>query len=122
VNTKTTAPASNYDGLKWAIVVVLLVGGVVANIYFSHLAWALRFAAWIVLAIILAAVALQTTIGHGFWTFAKDSRAELRKVVWPTRQETTQMTMIVIGLVILVALILWGADTFFMWLFGLVAR
>ena len=46
----------------------------------------------------------------------KGSRTEIRKVVWPTRQETVQTTMVVVGFVLLVALLLWGLDSFLGWL------
>ena len=41
---------------------------------------------------------------------------ELRKVVWPTRQETIQTTLIVVAMVVVAALILWGLDKVFFWL------
>ena len=49
----------------------------------------------------------------------KDSRTEIRKVVWPTRQETVQTTFIVVVFVLLVALVLWALDSFFAWLASL---
>jgi preprotein translocase subunit SecE len=70
------------------------------------------------LACILLALALTTRLGKRFWRFAKETRGELRKVTWPTRQETIQTTLIVAALVVLVALILWGVDTFLLWIVG----
>jgi preprotein translocase subunit SecE len=64
-------------------------------------------------------VALQTAKGAAFWSLVKGSRTEIRKVVWPTRQETVQTTMIVVGFVLLVAVILWGLDTLLGWLVSL---
>jgi preprotein translocase subunit SecE len=49
----------------------------------------------------------------------KGSRTEIRKVVWPTRQETVQTTMIVVAFVVLVALLLWGLDSLLGWLVSL---
>jgi preprotein translocase subunit SecE len=46
-----------------------------------------------------------------FWNLIKGSRTEIRKVVWPTRQETTQTTMIVVVFVFVMALILWALDS-----------
>jgi preprotein translocase subunit SecE len=57
-----------------------------------------------------ALVAAQTAVGRATWEFAKVSRQELRKVVWPTRKETMQVTLVVFGLVVLVALFLWVVD------------
>ena len=60
-------------------------------------------------------VALQTENGAWAWNLAKEARVEVRKVVWPTTQETTQTTLIVVGVVILVALILWALDSSLSW-------
>ena len=72
------------------------------------------WARWIlVLAAFLAAsfVALQSFQGKTFWAFVQSSRVELRKVVWPNRQETWQVTLVVIVMVIVLGLFIWGLDT-----------
>jgi preprotein translocase subunit SecE len=61
-------------------------------------------------------VALLTSQGAAFLVMAKAARSEIRKVVWPTRQETTQTTLIVVVVVVVMALILWGLDTVLGWL------
>jgi len=58
---------------------------------------------------------LQTEKGAWAWNLAKEARVEVRKVVWPTTQETTQTTLIVVAVVIVVALILWGLDSSLSW-------
>lgn len=75
----------------------------------------LRTIAWIALVLVALAVAYFTTQGQQAWHFAKEARNELRKVVWPTRPETVQTTLIVIALVILLSLIIWGLDTVLLW-------
>jgi preprotein translocase subunit SecE len=60
-------------------------------------------------------VMLTTTIGKSFMGFLAESRVEVRKVIWPTRQETVQSTMIVVALVFLVGLILWTLDAVLFW-------
>lgn len=55
-------------------------------------------------------IASTTYKGSTFITFAKESRTEVRKVVWPNRQETTTTTMIVLVATVVMALILWGLD------------
>ena len=62
-----------------------------------------------------AAIALQTAKGRGIWTFFSDAKVEVRKVVWPSRQETIQTTLIVFLMVILVGIILWLLDIFLLW-------
>ncbi|MDF7666951.1 preprotein translocase subunit SecE [Orbaceae bacterium ESL0727] len=55
----------------------------------------------------------MTQKGKAFFTFAKESRAELRKVVWPTRKETVQTTLLVAAITVIVGTALWGMDSFF---------
>ena len=63
---------------------------------------------------------LLTQKGGDFLTLVKGSRTEIRKVVWPTRQETTQTTLIVFVFVIITGLILWGLDSVLGWLASLI--
>jgi len=65
-------------------------------------------------------VASTTERGGAFWQLIKGSRTGIRKVVWPTRQETTQTTLIVVVFVFIMALILWGIDSVLGWLVGMV--
>jgi preprotein translocase subunit SecE len=74
----------------------------------------------VVLSAVAGMIALQTAKGATFWNLVKGSRTEIRKVVWPTRQETVQTTLIVLAFVVLVALLLWGLDTLLGWLVSLV--
>ena len=109
-------PQPKWNALKWWLVALLLIGGIVANDYFGHVAWAIRMAVGIVLAIGLLLIALQTIQGRQAWGFIKGARTELRKVVWPTRQETVQTTLVVAAMVVVVALVLWGVDSLFLWM------
>jgi preprotein translocase subunit SecE len=54
--------------------------------------------------------------GRRFIAYAKDSWYEVKKVVWPTRKETTQMTLVVFGFVVIMSLFLWTADKLIEWL------
>lgn len=107
---------TRFDSLKWTVVSFLLIGGIVANTYFNNTAWTLRAAVGIVLLTVMSFLLLQTKQGQVFWSFVKGARIELRKVVWPTRQETVQTTLVVVAMVVVAALILWGIDTLFFWL------
>lgn len=55
-------------------------------------------------------VAASSSYGSTFIEFSKGSRTELRKMVWPTRAETVQTTMIVMVVVVIIALFLWAID------------
>ena len=113
------ATVSRFDGLKWAVVFVLVAVGVVGNSYFDDQSLLYRVLGLVALAALAGLVALQTAKGAAFWSLVKGSRTEIRKVVWPTRQETVQTTMIVVAFVIVVALLLWGLDSFLGWLVSL---
>lgn len=116
MNSKTSTTRNTTDVMKWIGVTILIVLGIVANQYFKELAWSLRLTGWILLSLIALALALQTTRGRQFQKFAKDSQIELRKVVWPTRQETIRFTMGVIVMVIIMAVALWAIDTTLLWI------
>ena len=117
MSTETTA--SRFDGLKWLIVFALIGVAVVGNSYYADQSLLYRVLGILALAVVAALVALQTAKGAAFWALVKGSRTEIRKVVWPTRQETVQTTMIVVVFVVLVALLLWGLDGFLGWLVSL---
>ena len=114
------ATASRFDSVKWVAVAILVAVGVVGNSYFSDQSLLYRVLGLVALGAVAALIALQTAKGTAFWTLVKGSRTEIRKVVWPTRQETVQTTLIVVGFVLIVALFLWGLDSLLGWLVSLV--
>jgi len=109
-----------FDTVKWLLVLVLVAAGVYGNSYFAAESLLYRVLALLALAVVAGFIALQTAQGAAFWDLTRGSRTEIRKVVWPTRQETVQTTLIVVAFVVLVALILWGLDTLLGWLASLV--
>jgi len=109
-------PSTKFDVLKWILVAIIIFGGIVANCYYSEVAWSLRSAAGIILLGVAFVLAFQTGKGRLVWTFVLGARTELRKVVWPTRQEALQTTLLVVVMVAITAIILWGVDTLFLWL------
>tara|TARA_R100001129_G_scaffold13552_1_gene8740 strand:- start:372 stop:740 length:369 start_codon:yes stop_codon:yes gene_type:complete len=108
---KSTTQAPKQDLLKWVAVAVIIAGGIYANAYFAAESLVLRAVGLLVLAGIAAWIAVQTVKGSAFLNLCLEARTEIRKVVWPTRQETTQTTMIVLVVVLVVALVLWLLDT-----------
>lgn len=111
-------PVIRFNALKWVVIIVLLVSGIFANGYFANQPVALRLAGWVFLIVILALIAFYTVQGRMVWGFLEDARMELRKVVWPSRQETIQTTLIVMGMVGIMAIFLWGVDSLLLWLVG----
>lgn len=113
------ATASRFDGLKWIVVIALVAVAVVGNSYYADQSLLYRVLGIVALAGVAGLVALQTAKGASFWALVKGSRTEIRKVVWPTRQETVQTTGIVVVFVLLVAMFLWGLDSLLGWLVSL---
>ena len=109
------------DILKWCAFGLLLLASLFANSYYElQVAWGIRAAIGIVVVALLLGVAFTTSQGQHAWGFIKSSRSEIRKVVWPTKQETIQTTLMVVVMVLVTAVILWGLDMVFVWLVGLV--
>lgn len=115
MSSKAEAGEYQLDGLKWLVVLAIVAGGIYANSYYAVIEPLYRALAGVLITAIAIGVALQTQKGAWAWDLAKEARVEVRKVVWPTTQETTQTTLIVVGVVILVALILWGLDSSLSW-------
>ena len=108
------------DLVKWIIVIGLLAGAVIANNLFEQESVLIR-AIGVVAAVIIAGVFAATTVkGKTFIGFAKESNKEVRKVIWPTRQEATQTTLIIFVATAVIALMLYFLDMGLRWLVGLV--
>lgn len=106
------------DWLKWLVTFVLILAALFGNHYYSQISMPIRTAVWVAVLVVAGFVASKTKKGQWVIEFARESRAELRKVVWPTREETVQTTMVVAAMVIILALILWGMDGILVWLIG----
>ena len=61
------------------------------------------------------AIALQTAIGKTAWAYIQGSRTELRRMVWPTRRETVQTTLMVVVVVLILAVFIWALDIVLAW-------
>lgn len=109
---------SPLDLFKWSLAVALVLGGAYANMHYASTALGVRAAIGIVLLLVVLALAAWTTSGRRAIGFIKSSRTEFRKVVWPTRQETLQTTLIVVIVVAVAALFLWGLDSLLLWAVG----
>ncbi len=113
-------PSSSFDTLKWAVIFLLLSAAVAGNYVYGEESVLIRAVAVVVLVSIAGLIALQTTKGRNAALFAKEARTEVRKVVWPTRQEAIQTTGIVLVITLLMSVLLWGLDSVLFWLVGLV--
>lgn len=98
------------DKIKLTAAALILIGGIAAFYYLDGSSGLVRGASLAAGILVAFIVALLSGPGQAGRAFAQESYRELLKVVWPTRKETTQMTLVVIVLVIVLAVILWVLD------------
>ena len=113
---KVETGASALDTVKLVAAVAILVGGIAGFYLLPSLPLAVR---WVIVLASLGVgllVALQSVQGQAFWQFVQGSRVELRKVVWPTRQETLQTTLVVVVAILAMGIFFWVLD----WILGAV--
>lgn len=103
------------DKLMLAAGVLLVVAGFVGFYWLGSQEWYVRGAALAVGVVAGVVVGLLSAPGKSFIAFAKDSYKEVRKVVWPTRKEATQTTLVVFAFVLAMAIILWICDKSIEW-------
>lgn len=110
MSANTENQSNPMDIVKWVLAIALLAAAVVGNSYYSEVSVVFRALGVIALVAAAAFAAASTLRGKQFLGFAKESRTEIRKVVWPSRKEATHTTLIVLAATLVVALILWGLD------------
>lgn len=115
MNTQTEAVASVFDVVKQVFSVIFVIAGVVAFYYFSEAQLLYRVLGLVVIVIAALAMMLTTAMGKSVWAFVLESKQEVRKIVWPTREETVRTTLLVFAMVFIVGLLLWFLDTFLFW-------
>jgi len=96
--------------IKLILAVLLAAVGVVAYYVLVDYSDLLRVLAVVAAVIASLAVALWSEPGQAAWSFVRAADREVRKVVWPTRRETIQTTMIVVVMVVIVGFVLWLID------------
>ena len=115
MNSKVETEGSGLDTAKLAVAVTLLVGAVIAFYYFADHSLLLRVLGMLAAAGVALFIASQTAVGGRALGFVSDARTEVRKVVWPTRQETFQTALIVFGVVVFMGIVLWLFDMLLLW-------
>ena len=96
----------------------VLLAGIVAFYYFSEIRLFYRVLALISVLILSSYITYHTNFGKTVFTYVTDSKTELKKVTWPTKQETIQTVIGVIVIVIIIGIVLWLYDMLLSWAIG----
>ena len=99
--------------VKWLLAMVLLTSATVLSRYLPELSSIMRLLMMLGLGAVALALVFTTSQGRSFIDLLRQAQVEVRKVVWPTRPETTQTTLIVLVVVLIMSLLLWGMDSLF---------
>ena len=102
--------SSGMDTVKLIVALGVLTAGVAGFYLFEEYSQLVRVLGLLGTVAVAVFIAMQTVAGRNIWKFASDARTEVRKVVWPTRQETIQTTLIVMFVVLLMGIFLWLVD------------
>jgi preprotein translocase subunit SecE len=115
MSSKTETTASKLDSVKLVFALLVILASIAGYYYFAEHSMLLRVVGIIAALIVAMGIAYTTDLGRNVWSFLHDAQIEVRKVVWPTRQETIQTTIAVIVMVVIVGTFLWLLDMFLSW-------
>ena len=110
------ADSVGIDRLRWLTAVALILVGIGGNWYFQSESLLLRVAALLAIIGLSILIIWNSKKGQEIVSLLRESRSEVRRVVWPTNQETNQTTLIVLVIVLIFSLILWGLDSLLGWI------
>jgi len=114
---KETKNTKRKDALLWSgVAIVSLAASAVT--YFLHMSSPIKVLVWLIWLVVCLALGFFTQKGKAIFAFIQEAKTELKKVVWPTRQETVQTTSIVMLMVGVTGIVLWGLDSLMMWVIG----
>jgi preprotein translocase subunit SecE len=118
MSENTEVESNSFDVVKWIVVIALLVGLVVGYQAYEEISILYRALAAVAIVVISLGIASTTAKGNAFLVFAKDSRTEVRKVIWPERSEANRMTLIILVATAIVGLMLYLIDMVIVWGIG----
>jgi preprotein translocase subunit SecE len=104
MNAKTETGPGLLDTVKLTAAVLVLLAGVAAYYYFADETQLVRVLGLLAALVVGVLIGFQSTQGRLLWQFIQGSQVEIRKVVWPTQQETVQTTLIVMAFTIIMGL------------------
>jgi len=116
MSSETESTGSGLDTALLFVALGVLAGSIAGFYYFEGQANDLiRVAGMLAGGAVAVVIAMQTAVGRTAWGYVQGSRIELRRVVWPSRKETLQTTLMIMVVVLVLALFLWGLDALLLW-------
>ena len=109
-NQSVQTVSTSSDKYKVILAIVAVVAGVAAFYVLVKQPGYVRVAALIAGLLVAVVLVWVSETGRNLFAFAKESVRETKKVVWPTRKEAGQITAVVFGFVVVMAIFLWGTD------------
>lgn len=94
----------------------------ILSTYFYNFSFAINACIWLAWLVVSMFLGYFTNKGKEVLDFFKESKIELLKVVWPTRQETVQTTAVVMAVVTVTGFALWGIDSCMMWIIAKITQ
>jgi preprotein translocase subunit SecE len=116
MNTNAETASGFLDTVKLALAAAFLVGGIAIFYIYEEQSLLVSVSVVLVAVVLAIAVFMTTERGRVLWKFIQGSRVEIRKVIWPTRQETMQTTLTVFVFALIMAMFFWGLDFFLLWI------
>ena len=116
MDTKVENQPTFFDTAKLLLAVVVFLAGIAAYYLYPDVPVVLRAIGVLVGMIAAGFIALQSAQGQELWKFIQASRVELRKVVWPTREETIQTTIAVFIFALIMGVFFWLLDLFLLFI------
>jgi preprotein translocase subunit SecE len=116
METKVEEQPTFVDTAKLGLAIAIVLAGLIGYYYFADSSALLRALGVIVALAVAAVVAFTSLQGRQLWKFILGARVELNKVVWPTREETIQTTLVVLVVALFGGVFFWLLDLFLLWL------
>jgi len=120
MSVETEQTSGVMDSIKLVLAVLVTVAGIAGFYYFGNESLLLRVVSLLIAMAVAVALVMMTAMGQDFWGFVQGSQVELRKIIWPTKKETMQTTLIVMVMVLSVGILLWMFDGLLLWGIGMV--
>ena len=108
------------DTLKIIAALLIIISATAAFYIYPELSLLIRVLVIMAAIVLSAVIGFQTEKGRQIWSFFGEAQIEVRKVVWPTREETLQTTLVVVLMVFFIALFLWLLDLLLGWSIGVI--